>query len=569
MKNLDGYMEFAETVRADWGIPGLAIGIVKDDSIIFNEGFGLRNIPKNLKVTPDTLFAIGSCTKAFTTFAMGLLVEEGKLNWDTPVRNYLPSFRLKDMLASERITPRDLVTHRSGLPRHDLSWYIFKDSARQDLVNKLAHHEPSKDFRTTYQYNNLMYVTAGVIIETITGLAWETFIRERLLKPLGMDNTNFSVLESQRSPDHSLPYNKIKEIEEVPFYQNDIMGPCGSIDSSINDMLKWVRVHLNHGRINGSQIISESSLDQLHTPQIIAGSSKMFPELSHSLYGMGWSFNTYRGYPVMEHSGGIDGFISLVSFLPKQKIGLVILTNLTPNAATQVLAYNAFDRLLGLEPVDWNKRFLDLIATQESSIDAGRADSKSRCIQGTKPSHHLQEYLGSYMNPGYGELIITQTGDSLRMETNAESFPLTHHHYDVFNVNMERLDVNLPVIFATDADGLISSLTIPLEMNVSPIEFKRIADARMRDPDFLKQFTGIYQCVEFEQIKFTVLLKNEKTLTVGGSGQPDTELEPIRGTEFRIAEQPIASIEFVQDSHGQFTQLVLRKLESILHAVRL
>lgn len=570
MNNFDDFKNYVEKVMIDWKIPGLAVAVVGEDGIIFKQGFGLRNVRDNLAVTPDTLFAIGSCTKAFTAFAMGLLVEEGRLDWDAPVRKYIPEFRLKDQFATERLTAADLVSHRSGLPRHDLSWYIFRNNSRMELVEKLAHQALSRDLRTTFQYNNLMYVTAGVLIERITGMTWEDFVKERILTPLGMTNTNFSVSVSQDSPDHSRPYQRIKdEIREVPFYQNDILGPCGSIDSSINDMINWLRLHISKGEFNGRRIISESGLVQLHTPQIVAGTSRMFPELSHNLYGMGWAFNTYRGVPVMEHGGGIDGFISQVSFLPQQKIGLVVFTNLIHNTAPTILQFNIFDRILGLEPIDWNKRFLDLDAGRETAENDGRADSKSRCVTGTTPSHALQDYSGSYEHPGYGVFTVSLHDDGLRMETNSESFPLTHYHYDIFDCALERLDLTLKASFITDTSGHISSFIIPMEVSVPPVEFRRIADARMRDPEFLSQFTGVYRCVEIDKICLTVLLKEGNTLTMTISGQGDTVLKPYRGTEFHVGEEPSVSLEFVKDDEGEFNRLLFRKLDTLLHANRI
>ncbi|MFQ6032023.1 MAG: serine hydrolase domain-containing protein, partial [Candidatus Zixiibacteriota bacterium] len=213
----------------EWKVPGLAISIVKEDKVIYTKGFGFRDVKKGLKVTPHTLFAIGSCTKAFTAVAMGFLVDEGKLDWDKPVREYLPSFKLKDPFASERMTPRDLVCHRSGLPRHDLVWYNSSTS-REELTHRLQYLEPSKDFRTTYQYQNLMFMTAGYMVGKIAGKTWEEFVRERILEPLGMEESNFSVEDSKKAPDFALPYFKDKQerVIEIPFRNIDNVGPAGS-----------------------------------------------------------------------------------------------------------------------------------------------------------------------------------------------------------------------------------------------------------------------------------------------------------------------------------------------------
>jgi len=209
---LKDFEEVVTDAMKKFDVPGMAIAIVKYNDVVYSKGFGYRDVEKQLPVTPDTLFAIGSSTKAFTTFVLGTLVDEGKIEWDKPVRNYIPWFKLYDTGASERMTPRDLVTHRSGLPRHDLVWYNNYDASRKWLVERLPYLEPSADLREKFQYNNLMFLTAGYLTEVVTGKTWEEAVRERILLPLSMTRTNFSVADSQssacrfaRSPTLGLP----------------------------------------------------------------------------------------------------------------------------------------------------------------------------------------------------------------------------------------------------------------------------------------------------------------------------------------------------------------------------
>ena len=270
-KSLDGFDAVVEKAIKDFKVPGLAIAVVKDGEVIYAKGFGQRDVEKDLPVTPRTLFAIGSCTKAFTTFVMGTLVDEGKLEWDTPVRTYLPGFRMSDPIATESITPRDLVTHRSGLPRHDMVWYNSRLTGK-DVVPRLAHFELTEPFRSKFQYNNMMFMVAGYLIETIDGRPWEEAVRERIFQPLGMASSNFSVLDSQKADDFAPPYDEQEgKVRAIPFRDITNVGPAGSINSNVAEMARWVAVHTHGGKLGGKSIISPSVLAELHTPQMTIG----------------------------------------------------------------------------------------------------------------------------------------------------------------------------------------------------------------------------------------------------------------------------------------------------------
>jgi CubicO group peptidase (beta-lactamase class C family) len=230
-------------------VPGLALGVILGDEVILAKGFGKRDIASGLEVTPRTLFAIGSSSKAFTAKGLAMLDDEGKLEWDKPVKHYIPSLQLYDYVATERLTPRDLLIHNSGLPRYDILWYNNANLSRKDVFERLQYLEPTRDFRTTWQYQNLMYATAGYLIEIISGQTWEEFIRQRILEPLGMSDTNFSVHDSQQTPDFALPYKETKQqIERIDFYDRmQAVGPAGAINSHIMDMAKWTSCLINEG----------------------------------------------------------------------------------------------------------------------------------------------------------------------------------------------------------------------------------------------------------------------------------------------------------------------------------
>jgi CubicO group peptidase (beta-lactamase class C family) len=274
---LEGFDEFVSAAMKSWNVPGLAVAIVRDGTVVLAKGYGLRNVRSNLPVTADTVFAIGSSTKAFTTMAMGILVEEGKLDWDEPVTKYLPRFALMDTFAGERMTPRDLVTHRSGLPRHDLAWYNATLS-RRELVERLPHLEPNAGFREKFQYQNLMYLTAGYLAGEVDGTSWEDVLRSRLLEPLGMKNSNFAVSDSQKTPDFATPYTlKEKAPIDVPFRIIDAVGPAGSINSTANDMAKWLQLHAGGGVVDGTRVVAARQIQEMHRPQMVI---QTFPGLS-------------------------------------------------------------------------------------------------------------------------------------------------------------------------------------------------------------------------------------------------------------------------------------------------
>lgn len=302
---LDGFDAFVGRVLRDWEVPGAGVAVVQGTDVLFARGFGLRDVERNLTVDEGTLFPIASCTKAFTTASMSVLVDEGRLDWDTPVREYLPWFTLRDPVVSERITPRDLVTHRSGLPRHDLVWY-GRRAAREELVRRMRHLEPSKDLRTTYQYNNLMYTAAGYLVGTIAGEAWESFARTRLLEPLDMKRTTFSVSTLAEDPNASLGYaEKDDTVKQVPFRNLDAICPAGGINSCVAELSRWVIAHLNGGRLGERLVLSEAQLAEMHAGHMVMPETDKYPELPPlAAYGLGWRVRPYRGHVTISHTGG-------------------------------------------------------------------------------------------------------------------------------------------------------------------------------------------------------------------------------------------------------------------------
>jgi len=557
---------FITAAMKDWTMPGAAVAVVHDGKVIHSKGYGFRDVQKKLPVTPETLFAIGSITKSFTVLTLGTLADEGKLDWDKPVRDYLPGFKLHDPAATERLTPRDMVTHRSGLPRHDLLWYN-STFTRQEMVERLRHLEPSKDLRTTYQYNNLMFMTAGYLAGQLAGARWEDVVRQRVFGPLAMRHTNLSVEDSKKDPNAALPYQKVKEeLKEIPYRGIDEIGPAGSINSCIDDMSRYLLLHLGKGKYGGRRIVSESNLLQMHTPQMVTGDAFLrWPELGHSAYGMGWVISTYRGFKMVQHGGAIDGFNALVAFLPQRNLGAVILVNRGGTPLPQVIAYHVFDRLLGLEQVGWNQRFLDDQKKGEAARDEAKKKGYTVRREGTKPSHALPEYAGDYEHPGYGVARVETEGDGLKLTYNRLTTPLRHFHYDVFQAPENPLNpLQLALVnFATNLQGEIAGLAVPLEASVKEIVFQRLPPKV--DRKTLETLAGQYQLAG---PPLTVALHEDGKLYLEPPGQPPRELVPVRGLLFNLQGITGVSVEFRTDAAGTLTEMVLYQGGSAVVAKR-
>ena len=472
--NLNGFDGFVEQVMKDWKVPGIAVAIVKDGKVVYAQGYGYRDVKRQLKVTPDTLFAIGSCSKAFTAAALGMLVDEKKLQWDETVRTHLPELRLYDDYATSRIRARDLVSHQSGLPRHDLVWY-GSPLPRQELFDRLRYLEPSAPLHVKYQYNNLMFMTAGVLLERLAGQTWEEFVRQRIFAPLGMKNSNFSVTAMQKTADFSLPYGEEKdEVKAIPFRNIDEIGPAGSINSSVNEMTNWLFLQMNQGKAGDKQVISEQNLLVTQTPQIVAGGDLKYDESFYASYAMGWAVYTYRGHHTIRHGGGIDGFTSNVTVLPKDKIGVVVLTN-SSSPASGLIANVALDRMLGLSEVPHVQRAKEAEAKGKEAAAKAKADDEAKRKKDTKPTLALAEYAGQFVHPAYQTLTITRDGEQLKGNLHGLSFTLKHYHYDVFQDADGTLS-GLKVAFQMNKAGELDRVAILLEPSVKEIVFTRRKD---------------------------------------------------------------------------------------------
>jgi CubicO group peptidase (beta-lactamase class C family) len=567
----DEFNAFMQQTLELWNVPGAAVAVVKDGRVILCEGYGSRDIDHNLPVNADTLFPIASCTKAFTAMCVGLLVDEGKLEWDKPVRDYMPTFKLHDGFASEHMTPRDLLCHRSGLPRHDYLWYASNFS-RKELFDRLKYLEPSRDFRSTFQYQNMMFVVAGLLVDAISGIPWEDFVKKRILDVVGMPRTNTSTSLTQKDTNHSQPYiYRHDQLKEIPFYEADesrAMGPAGAIVSCVSEMARWLLIHTYEGKIDNKQFISANNLAEMHKPHIFIDDAQGRQRFGYEFtsYGLGWFLRSYKGQVMVQHGGNIDGFSSLVSFLPRHNLGMVVLSNGdgVNNSIPYTISFTIYDRLVALEPTDWN------LKQKELSDEFLKADeqSKKQSIQERRqipPSHPIDDYLGEYEHPGYGIYAVRKDGDALQVVTNDKRvFPLEHYHYDIFEATDQTFDYRSKLSFSTDFKGNIAGFAVQLESMVKEIYFTRLADRRLSDPAYLAQFTGQYEMLE---LPLLVYLKEGK-LFASLPGQ-EFELVPYHGTEFNLKGMTGFSIAFKQDENKHYCEAVVTQPDVVFTAKRI
>lgn len=547
---LVGFDEFLAQAVEDYNVPGLAMAVVAGGEVVFAEGFGYRDVESAKPMTADSLFAIGSTTKAMTVTVLGMLADEGKFEWDEPLTLYLPEFRLADPMITARITPRDLVTHRSGLPRHDLLWYNNNESTRAEIIERMRYLELTADLRETFQYNNLMFMTAGYFAGQLTDATWEETMRARLFEPLGMKRSNFNVHDSEQDADHALPYREDDDdaLERIPFRDISMIGPAGSVNSSVNEMAQWLLFNLRGGKVGDEQLVNASTLAEIHSPQMTTGATQDRPDISPATYGMGWGIVSYRGHARVSHGGGIDGFVTSVMFFPNDDLGIVAFDNRGSGLAS-IVSNHAADRILGLEAEDWMGEALDNRKKAKESAAEAEAKSEGLRITGTNPSHGLDDYIGEYAHPGYGVLRIERAGEQLALHYNGIAAPLEHWHYDVWNGAESEADKTFEdqkLLFTMNVDGLIAGVESLLEATAEPIRFEKRPDSRLSDPGYLERFVGAYETatgsfrVELAGTELSVLLP----------GQPPFAMDADLSGRFVWRRARTVSLGFEQDDRG-------------------
>lgn len=470
----DRYVD--QAVKA-WGIPGLAISIVKDDSIVFAKGYGVRRLGSPERVDAHTLFAIGSTTKAMTSLSLLMLRDEKKLDLEDPVLRYLPTLQLYDPVMTRELTVRDLLTHHTGLPGADQLW-TGTDYNEAEIFRRMRWVKPWASFRNRYAYQNVQYAMAGAVVGAAGGTPWSETIRQRIFTPLGMNESVPTLAATRSMPDVATPHMKIDDtlrvIENRPV---DPVAPAGAIWSSVSDMARWMRFVLDSGRVGGKRLVSEKGFVDWLTPQIVVPKGDFYPTTALSRphlinYGLGWFLHDYAGDAVAMHTGSIDGMSAIIGLIPDRRLGVYVLANSDHAELRHALMFRVFDMYAGRAPRDWSTELRTLYGTiEKAGEDAMKAAIAAR-VQGTKPSLALGAYAGTYADSLNGVVRVTQTGNALRLAWGPGfTAPLEHWNYDTFLARWDDRRVGRDAItFVLDATGKVVAL------RMSGMEFGRAAD---------------------------------------------------------------------------------------------
>jgi CubicO group peptidase (beta-lactamase class C family) len=547
---LEGFDDYMAKVLKDWNAPGVGVGIVFQDKLVFAKGYGYRDYGKKLPFTPKTLCPIASNTKLFTAVAAGMLVKEGKLDWDKPIRDAVPSIRFFNNELNNTITLRDMLSHRTGITRHDSIWYK-SDFTRRELFERLQFMEPKEPPRQVFLYNNLMYAAAGYIIELKSGKTWEDFVRERILHPLEMTSTVYSIPDMTNAPDFGVPFTEkrdSRELYRLPYYEDTAgVGPCGAIISSIEDMSHWLVALMNEGRYNGQPLLPPEVLAATLEPAMalpnVAGETRGFWEVLNTAYGMGRDTAAYRGHLLTYHGGALGGFFSQVSFMPQEHCGVIVFViGEHCSSLVNTVSYNIYERLLDLSLTPWSERQLDIYQKDKKAGTEGRAKAGSQQVLNTKPSHALEAYAGEYEHPAYGILKIALKGDELQFDFHKIRMPLSHFHYDRFDTPDDELDGKWSVNFATNPQGEVDKATMALD----EAEATFVRKPETLDPQILQALAGAYKTPT--GATFHVVLKKDGNLYRVSPGQPEQEFLPYRGLKFRVREFSDLTFEFLVEN---------------------
>ena len=461
VNELDAYVTRAVQ---DWRIPGLAIAVVKDDSIVLAKGYGVRELGKPGAVDAGTRFAIGSTTKAMTAAALGMLVDEKKVRWDDPVITHLPGFRVGDPYVTRELTVRDLLTHRGGLGNADQLW-TSADYSADEIMRRVATLAPAYSLRSRFIYQNIMYAVAGDVIAAASGIPWAQFLRTRIFEPLGMKATEATLAGLDGQSNIATPHGEIADtIRPITNRPVDAVGPAGSVWSSVGDMAKWARFILDSGRVGGKRLLSEATFRELLSPQVIAPreiySTMPLVRPHFFTYGLGWFLHDYQGEAVAMHTGSIDGMSALIGLIPDRRLGVYVLANLDHAELRHALMYRVFDMYIGSTPRDWSKELLALYSGLERQADSARRDQIQKRVANTRPSLPLDRYAGTYTNQTYGNAVVSVRNHALHFAFGRGRIgTLTHWHYDTFQAKWDdvRMDPSF-VVFAPDGAGGVSSV---------------------------------------------------------------------------------------------------------------
>ncbi len=482
LADLDSWLE---AQRTGWRVPALAVALVRDGQVAYLKAFGFRDAARSLPADTETIFRTGSVSKAFGAATVAMLVDEGRLSWDAPVTTYIPELRFAGGDAYSAISLRDMLSHRTGLPRHELLWYNNRSLTRQALVARMPHLEMTAPLRARYQYNNLMVVLAGLAIERVTGQTWEAFTRARLLAPLGMTRVTLSAPEMAPDDNHAVGHarNGARQRVPVPLRHDPLLGPAGAVNASIGELAKWVQLQLGRGQFQGRRLISPAAMAAMWEPLVPTGPAPAQADAPRSHVGLGWRIDRYRDTLRVAHGGDLNGFTSRVVLLPEVNAGLALLVNHGSHPLPNALTPDLLDRLLGLTPEDNASRALTRRNATETvalrlGAEAASANAATK-LTDTRPPRPRGDYVGRYSHPGYGELTVGTAGQALTVRYNDMPALLEHRQDGLFETRTERLEheefSGLKLAFLADGEGAVSGVAADMQEGAQPILFRRTA----------------------------------------------------------------------------------------------
>lgn len=491
-----------ENTLKTFDVPGIAVAIVKDGQMVFAKGYGVRSLQTGKPVDEHTLFGIASNTKAFTATALGILIDEGKINWDDKVIDYIPEFRLYNPYVTQDFTIRDLLTHRSGmgLGAGDLMiWPDGSDFTRSDIIHNLRYLKQVSPFRAKYDYDNNLYIVAGEVVAHVSGMSWEEFVQKRILQPLEMKESATSFVRLKDTSDiiaaHGAVNGKVQVIERT---KSELMDAAGGIYSSVYDLSKWVIMHLNKGSYGPdkkSQLISNKIHQDLWTPQTLMGVDTYPPYNSHfAAYGLGFRLSDVKGYLEVSHTGGLAGMVTQITMFPELNLGIIVLTNQQSGAAFVAITNQIKDSYLGATGMDWVKLLSDRV--KKGDEDASKItnqvweDVAKQQASGAGFNPDPVQYTGTFRDPWFGDIFIELKDD--RLEIRAKRSPgltgeLIYYHGNTFIAkwNDRSMDADAFVLFQPGYDGKASGIKMkpisPLtdfSYDFQDLEFERVKDGK-------------------------------------------------------------------------------------------
>ena len=541
-KRLAGIDTAIARILKEFNAVGVTVSVVEKNNVLLAQGYGYKDLDSKKSVTPQTLFQIGSCSKAFTTTLMGMLMDEKLLDFNKPVSEYMPELKFKDDNLTKNVTTTDMMTHRTGLPRHDLAWYLRgATTSRAEVLKSVRYFEASAGLRETWQYNNFMFMAQGALAEKLTGKTWEKLVQERIFDPLSMKSSKHSTADMLKSADYSFGYSyneKKKKIKQEDAYHFSGMEPAGSIASNAKDMSEWLKVWINVGKHNGKELFSSNFYNQAIKTQMSTANTPDKRELNLFTYGygFGWFIKGYKGHHLVEHGGNIDGFSSTTAFYPNDSIGIFVSVNQNGSAVQGVIRNWISDRLLNVEKTDW---VLQIKPKKDDKKEDKKDDKQADLGQkkGTKMTHNMADYVGKYKNDGYGTIVVFKNDTSLFAFFGKDTARLAHYHYDVFKLVSDKLEEEddeeggLKFRFNIGYDGDISSMDAKLESALkSEIVFaKEAAEIKVTAAD-LKKYEGEYT-ISGATVKVAV---KDNALRMTVPGQPEYELLPSKTDEFKL-----------------------------------